>query len=296
MKVSFLNWSTFEADSNVSLPNLREGNYEIRCQLSENSFSVSDPLTIRFQILPPWYRSYVAYFLYFLASLAVIYLLIHWSLHRTRRHNRRLTKLVNERTNKLEETMDKLAHETRNAATLAERDRLAGEIHDSVQQGLTGLMIHLDGMLRSPIMSEALRPSIGTAKKMLDYTRKEVQHALLDMESPLLEDSDITRALKRIADLIPSESTQIELKTTGEPVPIPSYHAHQLLRICQEAMTNAVRHGHAKQIILRLHYTETSLSLKIEDDGTGFDPSSSIDQTHHFGLRGMRKQSQVHGL
>jgi len=291
----FLSWSMTEVDSNITLPNLGEGKYMLSCQLTDNQFPISEPVTLAFQIDPPWYRSLYAYISYLLATMALFYLVIRWLLYRTRRHNKLLTGLVNERTTELERTMEKLNLETRNAATLAERDRLAGEIHDSVQQGLTGLMIHLDGVLRSPLMCDELRSSLGTARKMVDYTRQEVQHALLDMESPFLQDSDIGKALKRIARIIPSSSTRISIKVEGNPFPIPSTQAHHLLRISQEAMTNAVRHGAAKHIELKLEYRADSLTLQISDNGCGFDPQTNIDHTLHFGLRGMRNRAKSIG-
>ncbi len=295
IKSPFLNLSLVDADSNITLPNLREGRYEMTLQLTDKQFPISEPISIAFQIAPPWYRSIYAYFSYFVVGTTLLYLFIRWLLHRTQRHNKLLTKLVTERTHELEETMDKLGQETRNAATLAERDRLAGEIHDSVQQGLTGLMIHLDGVLRSPQMGEDLRSSLGTARKMVDYTRQEVQHALLDMESPLLENSDIGKALKRISEIIPPNSTKISIDIEGTPYSVPSSLAHHLLRICQEAMTNAVRHGSAKNIEIKLHYSSSAFELKVCDDGMGFDPTYKHDHALHFGLRGMRNRAKSIG-
>jgi signal transduction histidine kinase len=289
-------WNFSDADSRLNLPNLPEGRYQITVQLTENRFPTGEPFSLMLVIAAPWYRTLPAYLFYSLFAALVFFLCLRWLLHRTRRHNRLLSTLVAQRTKELSETMSKLETETRNAATLAERDRLAGEIHDSVQQGLTGLMIHIDGMLRSSAVSDDLRSNLSTARKMVDYTRKEVQHALLNMESPLLEDADLSSALKRIADLIPRPSSEIIIQTSGTPYLIPATHAHQLLRICQEAMTNAVRHSRADTISIRVDYQKEHLQLLVHDNGQGFDPDiEGINQSLHFGLRGMRNRAKSIG-
>jgi len=292
---TYPDWTMTEANSEITLPNLSEGKYELSCQLTDNQIQIGTPVTFHFQIAPPWYRSWVAYLCYLASGLSGFYVIIRWLFRRTHRHNRLLSKLVAERTQALEDTMEKLNQETRNAATLAERDRLAGEIHDSVQQGLTGLMIHLDGVMRSPLMCDELRPSLGTARKMVDYTRQEVQHALLDMQSPLLKESDLSIALSRIAQIIPQSSASVQIEVEGIPMHIPSTTAHQLLRIGQEAMTNAVRHGNASLIQVRLEYQTNALILSIHDDGNGFDTHSNLDRNLHFGLRGMRNRAKSIG-
>ena len=295
IEAPFLKWGMQDADSNITLPNLREGRYRMTCQLTDNRFGIGDAITFDFLIHPPWYRAPLAYTTYGLLAAAAFALLIRWLLYRSRMRNKRLSQLVKERTEALESTMHKLNLETRNAATLAERDRLAGEIHDSVQQGLAGLMIHLDGVLRSPTVSDDLRASLGTARKMLEYTRKEVQHALLNMESPLLEDCDIGKALQRIADLVSPHSSDIQIRVEGEPFAIPPSDAHHVLRICQEGMTNAVRHAKPARILLHLCYESDGLHLNIRDDGVGFDSTSYFDQSRHFGLRGMRNRAKSIG-
>jgi signal transduction histidine kinase len=208
---------------------------------------------------------------------------------RTRRRNLALEKIVQERTEQLKATMQKLNDETRNAATLAERDRLAGEIHDSLQQGLSGLMLQLDATLKLTAVTGDLRARLNVARNMVSFTRQEVQHAVWDMESPLLQDTELGEALRKITALIGSGTAKIEVTVSGAPVPLPSAIQHHLLRIAQEAITNAVRHASPSLISVRLEYQSRAVVLTIVDDGVGFQPDDVLaNGIGHFGLRGLR--------
>jgi signal transduction histidine kinase len=199
---------------------------------------------------------------------------------------------VRERTEELRSTMARLNDETRNAATLAERNRLAGEIHDSLQQGLSGLMLQLDATLKLPDLAPDVRSRLTVARKMVSFTRHEVQQAVWNLESPLLENAELTEALKKMAGLISTGAPRIEIKSSGSSTDVSSTTKHELLRIAQEAMTNAVRHGNARKIFVHLESSATSLSLEIFDDGCGFVPEEVFaDGFGHFGLRGLRARA-----
>jgi signal transduction histidine kinase len=124
---------------------------------------------------------------------------------------------------------------------------------------------------------------------MVSFTRHEVQHAVWDMESPLLEGTDLDDALRKIAALIDSGSDKIEISVSGPSFPLPSATQHHLLRIAQEAITNAVRHAGPTTIAVRLEYRSRAVFLSISDEGAGFDPDDVLERSiGHFGLRGLR--------
>jgi signal transduction histidine kinase len=249
----------------------------------------TEPVIVDFSISPPWHRSNLAYASYGTSSLLGGFGLFFWAIRRTRRRNAILEKLVRERTEELRSTMARLNQEAGNAATLAERNRLAGEIHDSVQQGLSGLMLQLDATLKRQNLAPDVRSRLTVARNMVSFTRQEVQQAVWDLESPLLENADLAEGLKRLAALISSGILQVEINATGTSAQVPSSTKHHLLRIAQEAITNAVRHGNAEKIEVRLHCSHQSVSLEINDDGCGFVPEEVFaNGIGHFGLRGLR--------
>jgi signal transduction histidine kinase len=268
---------------------LREGSYRLQVRLATTDPQANEPAEIDFQVLPPWHRSPVAYALFTVAGLGALLGIIRGSNYLVRRRNRELERIVQERTRQLERAMIKLGEETRNAATLEERDRLANEIHDSVQQGLTGAMLQLDTTLTLAAVAEDLKSRLKVVRNMVAYARQEIQHAVWDMESPLLDDRGLGAALRNLTAFMNSGEVAVEVSVTGSEHPLGRAVSHHLLRIAQEGTTNALRHAQPRHIRLQLDYHEQAVELEIADDGIGFAPRSVLEErTGHLGLRGIR--------
>lgn len=199
-----------------------------------------------------------------------------------------LRKRVEEKTDELRTTMVRLQKETQISATFAERDRLAGEIHDSIEQGLSAIMMQMDAAAKLVNQPQEVTRFLALAKNMAGFSRSEVQRAVWDMQSPLLENADLATALRRVAaEISIGETPRVMLETVGAARALPSSTEHHLLRIGQEAITNAVKHACPKTIWLRLNYETDWLTLTVEDDGCGFDPDAMQQRTAHFGLHGV---------
>jgi signal transduction histidine kinase len=190
--------------------------------------------------------------------------------------------------------MRQLEHETRASAVLAERDRLAGEIHDSLEQGLVAIMLQLDKAGKHLENQPETRDILRVVRNMAEFSRAEVQHAVWDMQSPLLENADLATAIKHVANQISHGSPEVAIEVIGSPRPLPSSHEHHLLRIAQESINNAIRHAQARKVRVTLDYTGDSLKLVIADDGVGFVPETTISgaRNGHFGLHGMRARAK----
>lgn len=282
-------WVPLGSGSLLSLNDLREGSYRLSIRLTDAPESVADLLSCEFEIAPPWFRTWYACAVYVLGGVSVIVGLIRLSVRRTRSRNQVLEKIVRERTDELRAAMEQLNEETRNAATVAERDRLAGEIHDSLQQGLSGLILQLDATLKLTDLTPDVRSRLNVARNMVSFTRHEVQHAVWDLESPLLDEADLGSALKKMATLISPETPHVEITVSGSSTALSSSTRHHLLRIAQEAITNAVRHAAAKTIAIVLVCEPDAVSLSVTDDGNGFVPNDVLSNgIGHFGLRSLR--------
>ncbi len=282
-------WTSIGAGSLLSFPGMDEGSYHLAVRIASPQGPIGPVASFQFEILPPWHRTWPAYALYVLGATLAVFGLVRWSVRLTRHRNLALEGIVRERTDQLKATMEKLNDETRNAATLAERDRLAGEIHDSLQQGLSGLILQLDATLKLPAVTHEVRSRLNVARNMVSFTRHEVQHAIWDMESPLLEGTELGEALQKIAALIGSGASGIEISVSGSAAPLPSAIQHHLLRIAQEAITNAVRHAGATTVVVRLEYRARAVFLSVTDDGVGFEANDVLEKSAgHFGLRGLR--------
>lgn len=280
----------------LALTDLREGRYELEVRLTDRDAAVAAPLRVAFTIAAPWYRTWYAYAACGAALAALLHGLLRRTTQRTRLRNLELEQLVAARTNELRDAMQRLNEETRQSATLAERNRLAGEIHDSVQQGLSGLMLQLDATLKLSELPPGVRARLHTARNMVSFTRHEVQHAVWDMESPILEGTELGEALRKIAALIEPGPARMEVVVEGPPVDLPSAVKHHLLRIGQEAMTNAVRHAAARTITITVAYQPGTVVLRITDDGNGFVPQTVLSGGFgQFGLRGLRGRAEKIG-
>ena len=189
--------------------------------------------------------------------------------------------------------MEKLGEETRHAATLAERSRLAGEIHDSLQQGLSGAILLLDTAMANPQLAPTVREQLNLMRGMLSYSREEVQQAVWDLASPFLQNATLGEALRKIATYINSGATKIDIIVSNEPLTLDPMVQHKLLRIAQEAITNAVKHAEARRIEVSLHSDSTAVVLRVSDDGRGFDSQARTELQGHFGLRGLRARAKT---
>jgi len=286
-------WSSLETGSVLSFHGLHDGDYQLQVRFANGLGPEGFYESISFSVLPPWHRSKIAFITYLLLLLGLIYLCIRWSNKVVHHRNQVLECTVKERTSQLEAAIEQRNEEAKNAATLAERNRMAGEIHDSLQQGLSGAMLQLESTLKLENLEEQIRSRLGVVRNMVSYTRQEVQHLVWDMESPLLEGTELSEALKRLASYIENQIGTIEVSVEGKVLPMSQSTKHNLLRIAQEASTNAVKHAEANRISLRLHYKKDMVVLSIEDDGVGFDPEVLMaDKTGHFGLRGLRSRAR----
>lgn len=285
-------WTSVDPSLVLAFPKLRDGRYELQVRAAEPREAEVEPFTFSFAIEPPWYRTSTSY-----AAAAVLALLAflgatRWVAVRSSRRTAILEKLVQERTRELEHTMEQLGEETRNAATLAERSRLAGEIHDSLQQGLSGAILHLDTTMTHPSLKPEVHAQLHVVRNMLSYSREEVQQAVWNLESPLLQDSTLAAALQKLVTYINPGQATIDVTVPESGATLETAIQHNLLRIAQEAMTNAVKHSGASRIHVALQTLPDTVELSVTDNGRGFDPNLGKTDKH-FGLRGMQSRAKL---
>jgi signal transduction histidine kinase len=208
---------------------------------------------------------------------------------------RTLRRRVEQRTVELKTAMARLQKETETSATLVERDRLAGEIHDSLEQGLNGIMMQLDGVdSKLTDDSNGARQYLEMARNMVRFSRAEVRHSLWNLESELLTKGNLGAALNEIArQMSSSNRVQVAVQVLGPASQLPPATEHHLLRICQEALNNAFKHADARNIRITLNYSEKLVQLSVADDGCGFAPDRVLTGTGmHLGLRNLRSRAR----
>lgn len=188
--------------------------------------------------------------------------------------------------------LDQLAHNTRTAAIAQERNRMAREIHDTLAQGLTGIIVQLEAA-EDILPSEPAQASqhIRRAQQLARESLNEARRSVMALTPQALEQPSLGAAIERIvAALTTPNGPTIIYEQVGQPRPLAPARAHHLLRIGQEALTNALKHATAQTIRVQLCYDEATVSLLIADDGRGFKPERV---TGGFGLIGMHERAAL---
>ena len=204
-----------------------------------------------------------------------------------------LRRRVAQRTTELRAAMEKLQRETQAAATLAERNRLAGEIHDSIEQGFSALIFQLDSTAKQTACPPEVRSGLAMARNMVAFSRNEVRHAVWDLQSPIFAEADLGTALQRIVMATALDALHTTVAVEGTPRPLGQEVEHHLLRIGQEAVANTVKHAHARTLEVVLDFAPSRVRLIVRDDGCGFEPDRVFaDGVGHFGLRSLRSRAR----
>jgi signal transduction histidine kinase/HAMP domain-containing protein len=189
----------------------------------------------------------------------------------------------------------RLAEETRDLAILDERNRMAREIHDTLAQGFTGIVLQLEaaeqGLQEAP---ESAPSHIDRAKKLARDSLNEARRSVWALRPGALEKRDLVDSLRReTASLRGEGKVDAEFRVSGTIGRLPSEVEDALLRICQESLTNIRRHAAASRAEVELSFTNDSVTLRVRDDGAGFDPSLPHEGT--FGLIGMSERAHQCG-
>lgn len=175
-------------------------------------------------------------------------------------------------------------------AVLAERGRFAREIHDSLAQGLTSISLQLE-CVRDEIQGDSpkLRTHIETARRLVRDSLREARRTVWNLRPLALGEADLAGALQRFAgDLARDGRISCRQEIEGTPRPLPPEHEAALLRIGQEALTNAIRHASPGEMLVRLRFGADWITLNVRDNGCGFDVAARVRKG--FGLTGMHER------
>jgi signal transduction histidine kinase len=185
-------------------------------------------------------------------------------------------------------TRDELAAVSREAGVLAERARVARDIHDTLAQGFTSVLLQLEAaeaeLTGNP---ETIRRHLAAAKRTTRANLAEARSLIGALTPPDLRAASLPEALGRLARRTGQEiGVDITLDVTGSPRAVPANHEVVLFRATQEALANVGKHAAAHTVHIGLSYADDTVRLRVRDDGAGFDPAAA----NGFGLTGMRSR------
>ncbi|MFF7017949.1 MULTISPECIES: sensor histidine kinase [Streptomyces] len=195
-------------------------------------------------------------------------------------------------------TRAELAEAERTAGTLAERERLAREIHDTLAQGLSSIQLLLRAAERTLPAGAPATAHVRAAREAAQANLAEARSFVRALTPPDLEHGSLAGALERLCARTTGPDLTVRFAVSGAPVELPTPYEVALLRTAQSALANTVRHAAAGRAEITLSFMDTSVALDVVDDGRGFDPSAvPVDERGDggFGLPAMRSRAATLG-
>ncbi len=265
----------------VQYSNLAPGSYGFRVTAANNSGVWNqEGASLDFSIAPAFWQTN-----WFRALCVAVLLLVLWTLYRLR-----LRAIA-------------LAFNARFEERVAERTRIARDLHDTLLQSFQGLL------LRFQTVYTLLRTRPDEAEEILGSAIDQTAQAITDgreavqgLRASSIESDDLAQAITRFGEeLAPQASghTPVGLQVAVEGIarPLQPIVRDEIYRIASEALRNALRHAEAKQIEVDLRYDEREFRLRIRDDGKGIDAEflTAEGRVGHFGLQGMRERAELIG-
>ncbi|PNI09180.1 sensor histidine kinase [Arthrobacter sp. AFG7.2] len=238
------------------------------------------------------------------AAFAVVTGLAYVALYREAENQRRAA-------DELRRTRQELAASQHEAGVLAERERLAREIHDTLAQGLSSIVL-LGRSAESSLAHGDLSTAASRVAQMQQTAAENLAEArsfVRGLSSPQLNDSTLAEALRRLCAKTESSAAaggvalRCRLEVDGEPAELPQPHQVALLRATQASLANVREHARAGTAVITLTFLGSEVTLDIYDDGVGFDPSLAVRTQHDggtdgsgFGLRSLQARVKaLHG-
>ncbi|MYW63627.1 sensor histidine kinase [Streptomyces sp. SID8379] len=184
--------------------------------------------------------------------------------------------------------------QAREAGVADERRRLAAEIHDTIAQGLTGIIAQLQVVKNAPTL-ETAREHLDRADALARHSLGEARRSVHNLIPAALADATLAEALKKtVTEWSGRTGVRADFTLTGTAQPLHDEIEATLLRITEEALSNAARHAHATRLGVTLSFMAGEVTLDVRDDGRGFDPLAlpARTGTAGFGLDGMRARAE----
>jgi len=186
-----------------------------------------------------------------------------------------------------------LLAQAREAGVLDERQRMAGEIHDTLAQGLTGIVTQLEAADQAGSPGPAWYRHVRTAAQLARDSLTEARRSVQALRPQPLDNAPLPQALTEVVDGWSAMSgVAAKLVTTGAVQRLLPEIEMTLLRTAQEALANVAKHANASRVTLTLSYMEDMVSLDVRDDGGGFDPyvARTDRPDGGYGLTAMRER------
>jgi signal transduction histidine kinase len=182
------------------------------------------------------------------------------------------------------------------AAVMEERQRIASEIHDSLAQGLSGIVFQTEAalmsMTRAPNMTST---HVISARDLAKSSLDDARYSVWNLSPPVLDQKNLLDSLSSMArQLARGRVEELDIHSSGTAWSMRPEANHHVVLIAQEAISNAIQHGNARTISVELTYAADAMRLVVSDDGIGFVPEDIGVQhpARGYGMRNMRHRAE----
>lgn len=224
------------------------------------------------------------------------------ALKSSRAQSAQLRELSTSLEARVQKQTSELLEQSREAAVSEERSRVARDIHDTLAQGLTGIVVQLGAAQRAmEIAPDDAQAHMLLAQNMAREALAEARRSIWNLRAPYLERGELRDALAGVAQRASRETMRVSFETRGAVWALHADVESALLRVAQEALVNVNKHANATQATLILEYARDAVLLVIHDNGIGLSDDALNDDTNikgpesGFGLLGMRERIQQWG-
>jgi len=264
-------WTDAGSRRSAYYTSIPPGHYTFRVQAANNDgLWNTTGASLALQLRPHFYQTIWFYLLLLAFAAALVFLVLRLRLLRAQREF---------------------------SAVLAERNRIAREVHDTLAQGYVGVSVQLE------VLSELLRQNKNeAAARHLDTTRQHVREGLADARQSIwaLRSQDsgentLPVQLRRATEHANGHGLEAAFSLYGAYRPMSPGTEREILRIGQEAIHNVKKHAGARHLKVQLEYGPAELALIVTDDGRGFESTNGSSPAGHYGLTGMRERADLIG-
>lgn len=191
--------------------------------------------------------------------------------------------------------LSRLSVRNQEAAVVAERCRLARDIHDTLAQGMTGVILQLEAAadVLGSGQTEQLEQHLLRANNLARQSLQEAKRSVQALRPLALEDKSLSIALRELCETaLTGHSIRLQYTEQGTAPCLPQMQEDNILRIVQEVLTNCLRYAESSEFALSARYSVSELELILQDNGCGFELHSASDG---YGLIGIRERAQLMG-
>jgi signal transduction histidine kinase len=177
---------------------------------------------------------------------------------------------------------------------LSERTRISRELHDTLLQNITGFALQLGGLSKTVTAPESAKERLLDLRRQAEDWMREARESVWDLRAPVSEGQDFLEAMRIVGQrLTAGKQVRFHIAVSGAGREASVKLQENLLRIVQEATRNAIQHGGARQIDVRISYlSPDGIRLQICDDGCGFNLEEASLKLGHWGLATMRERAE----